>query len=113
MKKIEELAAEKFISQQNYPERKRIPAENYIDWAEFGAREAQRWIPISESLPEDHCELLLNKKGKLSEITVPVLVKYKNGKITIDCRYQVTGDDYAFWFIPHDNIIEWRPIERC
>lgn len=112
MKKIEELAAEKYISEQNLPERKRTPAENYIDWAEFGAREAQKWISVKDSMPEDHGELLLTKKGKLGEITIPVLVKYKNGTVKIDCRYKMNGDNYSFWFIPHDEIIEWRPIER-
>ena len=112
MKKIEELAAEKYISEQNLPERKRTTAENYIDWAELGAREAQRWITIKESMPEDHDELLVPKKGKLSEITIPVLVRYKNGHVKIDCRYKMNGDNYAFWFISHDEIKEWRPIER-
>lgn len=112
MKKIEELAAEKYISEQNLPERKRTPAENYIDWAVFGAKEAQRWISVKESMPEDHKELLLDKKGKLGEITIPVLVKYKNGRVKIDSRYNFSGDNYNFWFIPHTDIIEWRPIER-
>lgn len=112
MKKIEELAIEKYFSEVNLPDKKRTPVDNYIDWANFGATEAQRWISIKESMPEDHKELLLEKKGKLSEITKTVLVKYKNGKVTTDCRYQFKGDNYAFWFIPHCEIIEWRPIER-
>lgn len=53
MKTIETLAAEKYHGQRELPAHKQIPAENFIDWAQFGAREAQRWIPVSEELPEE------------------------------------------------------------
>lgn len=42
MNTIEKLAVEKYLGQRELPERKRIPADNYIDWAKFGAREGER-----------------------------------------------------------------------
>lgn len=78
---------------------------------EHGVEFAQRWIPTNESMPEDHAELLLDKKGSELEITKSVLVKYENGRYSIDCRRNA-GDSYNFWKIDHSGIIEWRPIER-
>lgn len=111
MNSIEKVAFDRYLSDQSLPERKRMNASNYIDWANLGAREAQRWISIKESMPEDHAELLLDKKGKGLEITKPVLIKYENGRYAIDCRRNA-GDSYNFWKIDHSGIIEWRPIER-
>ena len=53
MKTIEEVAFDRFDSDQKLPERKRIGVICYADWARFGAREAQRWIPIEEELPPE------------------------------------------------------------
>ena len=105
MKTIESVAFDRYKSDQSLPEHKRINPCNYIDWANFGKREAQRWVPINESMPEDHQELLLDKKGKKLEITKPVLVKYKNGCYAIDCRRRAPGDSYNFWKIEHSGII--------
>lgn len=53
MKTIETLAAEKYHGQRELPVRKQIPAQNFIDWAQYGAREAQRWISVEEELPDE------------------------------------------------------------
>lgn len=52
MKTIEEVASNRYISDQKLSERKRLQSNCYIDWANLGAREAQRWIPVEEELPE-------------------------------------------------------------
>ncbi|MEG2276658.1 MAG: hypothetical protein RSA53_05415 [Odoribacter sp.] len=39
---IEELTIKKYLGQRELPEHKRIPADSYIDWAQFGARENER-----------------------------------------------------------------------
>ena len=88
-----------------------LPASEKREAFESGAELVQRWIPINETMPEEHQELLLDKKGKELEITKPVLVKYENGRYAIDCRRNA-GDSYNFWKIEHSGIIEWRQIER-
>ncbi|MCD8178080.1 MAG: hypothetical protein LUE98_11910 [Tannerellaceae bacterium] len=92
MKTIEWLAADKYINQREQPVHKQIPAKNYIDWAQFGAREAQRWINIEEELPE---------KG------IQVLVKNKYGVCDVD-RLLNSGWEKDFEF-PYTH---WRLIER-
>lgn len=97
MKKIEDLAAQKYISERSLPERKRTPAENYIDWAVFGAREAQRWISVEEELPTIGKVVLLKFDDDYTQITTGFL---KNGSFV---------DDFGF----NDEICtHWRPIER-
>ena len=91
MKKIEELAAKKYISEQSFPERKRTPAENYIDWAEFGAREAQRWIPIEEETPNKFDWVLCR-----SELH--------------DCYIAPYLGEYGFAVDSNSKITHWRPI---
>lgn len=41
MNTIEELV-ERYLIQKEIPDHKRIPADNYIDWVQFGAREGER-----------------------------------------------------------------------
>lgn len=71
---------------------------------------SQRWIPIEESMPEDHEELLLPKKGNNSEITKQVIVQYSDGTCAIDSRRN-SGDTYNYWLVDHTGIIAWRPLE--
>lgn len=95
MKKIEELAAEKYLSEQNLPERKRTPSENYIDWAEFGAREAQRWIHINEDFPTG--EIIW--KGE-----------YQHDKGFLDLNELSKSE--ILQVVRDNGLIYWRPIER-
>jgi hypothetical protein len=111
MKSIEQVVFDRYLSQQSKAEKYRIDASNYIDWAQIAVREAQRFIPIEESMPEDHEELLLPIKGKHAEITKQVIVQYADGTCAIDSRRN-TGDTYNYWFIDHTGIIAWRPLER-
>ena len=68
MKKIEEVAFGRYLSDQSLPKRKRMDITCYIDWAQLGAREAQRWIPIEEELPpEDGQEILLKNEKWIDE----------------------------------------------
>lgn len=96
MKTIEEVAFSKYLSDQKLPKHKRMAPENYIDWANFGAIEAQRWIPVEEELPPLH-EFVLVKSGKSDTVCI--------GHLRAD------GVWHSGW-----SIIEyprcWRPIER-
>jgi len=68
MKTIEKVAFDRYINDQSLPEHKRMDASCYIDWAQLGAREAQRWIPIEEELPpEDGQEILLKNEKWIHE----------------------------------------------
>lgn len=91
LKKIEWLVVEKFNDQEDLPKHKQIPAQNFIDWAQFGAREAQRWISVQEE-PE---------KG------IQVLVKNKYEVCDVD-RLLNSGWEKS----PEITYTHWRPIER-
>lgn len=65
MKTIEDVAFQRYIDDQSLPKRKRMGIDCYIDWANLGAREAQRFIPLEEDLPPGGVEVLLqNDKWK-------------------------------------------------
>jgi len=97
MKTIEDIASSRYISDLELPERKRIHPSCYIDWAVFGAREAQRWIPIEKEVPVHDSW---------------VLVK------TDLCRFPCQVAQFRLdKFISTDNFIVanvsfWRPIDR-
>jgi len=59
MKTIENVAFDRYLSDQSLPRHKRMGDSNYIDWAVFGAREAQRYIPMEEELPEHKVRVLV------------------------------------------------------
>jgi len=59
MKTIEKAAFDRYMSDLALPEHKRINPSNYIDWANFGANEAKRWIPVEEELPKKSCTVLV------------------------------------------------------
>ena len=107
MKTIEEAAKE--LAEKNYHHEQTISTDIKHACQEM-AQFTQRWISVEESMPEDHKELLLDKKGSELQITKPVLLKYKNGRYAIDCRRNA-GDSYNFWKIDHSGITHWRPIE--
>jgi hypothetical protein len=113
MKKIEELAAEKYISEQSLPERKRMPAENYIDWAVFGVKEAQRWIPVEEELP------ITYESGNWDGLRGSFAIVYDSfGEWHKARPYSgfLDGHNFYDWYSESDymlsNITHWRPIER-
>ncbi|MDL2310119.1 DUF551 domain-containing protein [Parabacteroides sp. OttesenSCG-928-B22] len=104
MKTIEWLAVEKYQGQQSLPAHKQIPAQNFIDWAQFGAREAQRWISITEELPN---------YGE------PVLLKFVNGSYEVGyyLQHKERNDEFYSYIEPDIEFIfqavtHWRPIER-
>ncbi len=101
MKKIEELAIEKYFSEVNLPERKRTPVDNYIDWANFGTTEDHRWISLNE----------------LKEIGVEMLFKNKNGKHSTGKFEIIEGKfciltDIGYSLVEDSNFTHFRPIER-
>jgi hypothetical protein len=95
MKTIENHVVDKYLSQRKLPVHKRIPAENYIDWAQFGAIEAQRWISIDEELPEIG-QRVLCKGDNLLEV------------LTFTTSGFMSDMDVKMIF----NVSYWRPIER-
>lgn len=77
-----------------------------------GAKEATRWIPVNESLPEDYASM----KNKNS--TNYVLIKYRNKLMAVCRRIKLKGDKYFFWASIEEfetnkdwHITHWRPIE--
>lgn len=96
METIENLATEKYINQRVLPPHKQLPANNFIDWAQFGAREAQRWISIDKELPEVNKRILV-KDERIDAFTVGLLGSNK--------KFYTDNDQIV-------NITHWRPIER-
>ena len=100
LKTIEWLTVEKYEGQRGLPKHKQIPAQNFIDWAQFGAREAQRWISIDEEMPSD-----------TGWMNAPYLVKTKN-------EIHVVGFTEGCWHmrgglcLKKNTVTHWRPIER-
>lgn len=99
MKTIEEVAFNRYKSDQSLPKHKQMHASDYIDWAELGAREAQRWIPIEEELPEENITVLA--KGGIA-IWISAMSK---GRL-IGYKFSSPGVTESF------DATHWRPIER-
>lgn len=96
MKTIESIVVEKYLGQRELPAHKQLPAENYIDWAQIGAREAQRWISIDEELPNVNKRVLV-KDERINAFTV--------GLLSADRKFYTDNNQIV-------NITHWRPIER-
>jgi hypothetical protein len=94
MKTIEAVAFNRYLSDQSLPKHKRMNAENYIDWANFGAREAQRWIDFEEEKPE------------LKDKPYQILCKRESGHVE---SYLII-DNKSLYFLK--EFVSWRPIER-
>lgn len=67
MKTIEKFALDKFLGELQFPNDKRTRDNAYIDWAQFGAREAQRFIPLDEEMPPEHEEVLFYNPKWINE----------------------------------------------
>jgi hypothetical protein len=67
MRTIENVAFNRYKDDQSLPRHKQMGVSNYIDWANFGAREAQRFIPIEEELPPVGVEVLLQNDNWKNE----------------------------------------------
>ena len=113
MKTIEQVVFDKYKSDQSLPKHKRMEPKNYIDWANYGAREAQRWIPVEEELPEG---IEIGETG--TKLSCFVIAKCKNGswhKARVYSYSRIGFIDFD-WLDEKDcvigNVIEWRPIER-
>ena len=115
MKSIEYIVVEKYLNQQGLPSHKQTPAQNYIDWAYIGAREAQRWFSVNEEMPET------SDRGVSENVILKLSVYNKKHKNTYECRMEAYYDsDVAEWrfMLPIDakglelTPISWRPIER-
>lgn len=115
MKSIEYIVTEKFLSQRELPSHKQIPAQNYIDWAHIGAREAQRWFSVSEEMPDtsDH--------GISENVILKLSVYNKKHKNTYECCIEAYYDsDIEIWhfILPVSDKgleltpVSWRPINR-
>jgi hypothetical protein len=113
MKTIEEIAFGRYLSDQSLPKHKRMDASNYIDWAQLGATEVQRWIPVTEELPI--VTEFGNWDGHRSEF---VIAKNKYGAWYKARIYSgiMDGSKFCNWCDETDseltNIVSWRPIER-
>ena len=93
MKTIKRVIAEMYEKQKSLPVLIRIPDECFIDWAQMGAREAQRWIPVEEELPE---------------MNIRVLLKLNNGEIALG---SLREDGFTLLLFG-STVSHWRPIER-
>lgn len=114
MKTIETLTAEKYHGQKELPAHKQIPAQNFIDWAQFGAREAQRWISVDEELPEEGVPCIV-KNG--ADNMCICFMKYQT---MIDGSRKPVGW-YNYWYGRSQvirsepiraTITHWRYVER-
>lgn len=116
MKTITRLAGEKYSSQRNLPAKKQIPAENFIDWANWGAREAQRWFKIDEDELPDPGEANISENVIL-QLTVHNTKRKNSYSCCIEAYYD---SDTNLWIpmLPIDDKnlelipIAWRPIIR-
>ena len=100
IKTIEEVAFGRYLSDQSLPAHKRMDITCYIDWAQLGAREAQRWIPIEEELPPES-----------GWDNAPYIVKTKHEKRVVGytCRrFHLQGG----LCLKELAVTHWRPIER-
>lgn len=79
METIESIVVKKYLGQRELPSHKQIPASNYIDWAQIGAREAQRWISVDEEMPSE-----------TGWMNAPYLAKTKN-------EIHVVGFTQGYW----------------
>lgn len=115
MKSIEYIVVDKYLKQQELPSHKQIPAQNYIDWAHIGAREAQRWFSVSEEMPDtaDH--------GISENVIIKLSVYNKKNKNTYECCIEAYYDsDIKTWhfMLPVSDKgleltpVSWRPVER-
>lgn len=115
MRSIEFIVTEKYLNQRELPTHKQIPAQNYIDWANIGAQEAQRWFPVDEELPDT------SESGVSNNVLLKLAVYNKKHKNTYECCIEAYYDsDIKHWHtmlvIDEKNLtltpIAWRPIER-
>lgn len=67
MKTIEQFVTDKYLGELQFPNHKRTREDYYIDWAQFGAREAQRFIPFEEEMPPEHEEVLFYNEKWINE----------------------------------------------
>lgn len=101
MQTIEEIAFQRYLSDQSKPKHQRMGISNYIDWANLGAKEAQRWFPMTE----------------LKEIGVDYIFKKENQRCTIG-HFEfiesklciITDTDYSL--LEDSQFKYFRPIER-
>lgn len=100
MKTIEEVAFDRYKSDQSLPTHKRMNPSNYIDWAQLGANEAQRWIPVEEEKPDE-----------TGWLNAPYLAKTKS-QVHV-CGYTEGRFHYNGGLCIKENYVtHWRPIER-
>lgn len=111
MKSIEWVVTEKYLGQRNLPAHKQIPAQNYIDWAYIGVREAQRWISLNEEMPEDAVQVLVKLKVEMNDHSFEMIslgAYHSFNKVWNIIHYNLDArSDVEKW-----EVIEWRPIER-
>lgn len=102
MKTLEASAFLDYEQDRKQPEKYQIPIDCYIDWYKKGAKEAQRWIPTIEELPEHRLVVLAN----VPMINYPLLFCYDQIKSK---WFQLDEGDFYESKITPTN---WRPIER-
>lgn len=69
MNTIEELAVERYLRQKEIPEHKRMPADNYIDWAQLGAREGERLM--KEKALKAFCKAICSNGIRCEKTSTP------------------------------------------
>ena len=75
-----------------------------------GKQEADRWIPVTERLPEDEYVLISKKPTKLSGSKWSVCI----GIRTADPRSRkIQWRDSGFGVIQDDKVLAWRPLPEA
>lgn len=128
MKTIEEFIKEKHYSELQFPKHKQTDESFFIDWAKFGAREAQRFISLEEELPPEGEEVLFYNENWINEDFNPRGIRFgfMNNDDFITAHYWNDQDTYVtishsecdgngFYSeeIRHNiNPTHWRPLFR-
>ena len=83
-----------------------MPEEKFLEWLNAEALEKQeqdRWIPVTERLPEKDCRCRVTEG---------------DFKFVIDCNWNNHKKQFEAWsyyddgYIPITNVTAWKPIEE-
>lgn len=128
MKTIEEFIQHKHYSELQFPKHKQTDESFFVDWAKFGAREAQRFIPLEEELPPMGVQVLFYNEKWVNEDFNPegIRIGFKGDDDYVtahwwdyqDCFETIShsncDDDQGFSQEIKESIkpTHWRPLFR-
>jgi hypothetical protein len=105
MKSIESVIVNRYLADRSLPEPKRLNPSNYIDWANLGAIEAQRWISVKEEKPPKDKPFLSKSHNDNSQIS---LCCWNDSlkRFNPICNTIHLSNVYII------DITHWRPLDR-